>query len=196
MQISVLLIDNNTSRRSLLNRTLEEYGYHVAETLKDCQQMLILIDEIKPDIIILGVDSPDQNTLKTLSDVHREMPHPVVMFAENDTPHIIEQTVKAGVSAFIVDDIQPHRVPSIINIAIARFKEQQHIIKELNETKTKLADRKILEKAKGILMSEKGYSEEEAYQCLRKTAMDKGKSIIQVAANIVEVFALLKQALP
>lgn len=193
MKVTVLLIDKNSSRISLLNRALLEFGYEVVEKLADTNELLSRIDKIKPDIVVIGIDSPDKITLQNLASLHREKPHPVVVFAEQQTPKIIEQAVKAGVSAFIVDDIQPHRITSIISVAIARFKEQQIIRNELEQTKKKLADRKVVDKAKGILMAEKGYNEDQAYQCLRKMAMNKGLSLALVAENIIDVYSLMKK---
>lgn len=189
-----MLIDGNSSRASLLNRALKEFGYEIAEKLADTNNVLEKVGELEPDIVIIGVDLPDKETLDNLARLYREKPKPVVVFAETGAPKIIEQAVKAGVSAFIVDDIQPHRLTSIINVAIARFEQQQNIRAELEKTKKKLADRKILDKAKGILMTEKGYSEDEAYQCLRKMAMDKGQPLAIVAENVIDVFGMMKKS--
>lgn len=196
MYEKVLLIDANSSRASILKRALKEYEYELVQKLNNTNGLLDQVDQFKPDVIVLGVDSPDKNTLQQLAKLNKERPHPVVVFAEKQTPKIIEQVVKAGISAFIVDDIQAHRMTSIINIAIARFKEHQHVRDELEKTKTKLTERKALEKAKGLLMAEKGYSEDEAYQFLRKMSMDKGISLGLVSENIIEVLGLFKKTLP
>ena len=196
MHTKVLLIDGNSSRASMLNRALNEFGYEIAEKRLSTKNLLEKVDELQPDIVIIGVDFPEQETLDSLAMLYRENPRPVVVFAETEAPKIIAQAVKAGVSAFIVDDIQAHRLTSIINVAIARFEEQQNIRKELELTRKKLAGRKILDKAKGILMKEKGYSEDEAYQCLRKMAMDKGQSLEVVAESVIDVFGMMKKSLP
>ena len=155
--------------------------------------MLEKAESHEPDILVVGMDLPDEDTLKHLVALRERYPLPVIVFSEKDTPQMIQKVVSAGVSAFIVDDIQVQRLPSIINIAIARFKEQQGLIKELHQTKTKLAERKVLEKAKGLLMKQKGISEDEAYTSLRKLAMDKGQSIVTVAQSIIDVLSLFEE---
>ena len=189
--VSVLVIDSNPSRASLLNRTLTEYGYQVVERLTDALNLVEQVQHYSPDLLVLGMDLPDQATLQNLSELYQQAPRPVVVFAEKDAPKMVKSAVKAGVSAYIVDDIQPHRFRTIIEIAIARFKEYQAIKTELEQTKLKLSDRKLLERAKGLLMEKKGISEPEAYQQLRKTAMDKGITITVVSQNIIDVMALL-----
>ena len=186
-----LLIDPLDSRAALLRRALRENAYPIIETVTDACLMLEKAEEHQPDILVVGMDLPDEDTLQQLVELRERMPLPVIVFSEKDAPPLVQKVVKAGVSAFIVDDIQPQRLPSIINIAVARFHEQQRLIKELNTTKTKLAERKTLEKAKGLLMKQKGLSEDEAYTSLRKLAMDKGQPIVKVAESIIDVFSLL-----
>ncbi|MBV1888890.1 MAG: ANTAR domain-containing protein [Proteobacteria bacterium] len=190
---SVLLIDADSSRASLLKRTLCEYGYQVIGKLQNAQNLVQRVQEYSPDLLVLGVDRPDSVTLQNLSELHQQAPRPVVVFAEKDAPTMVHRAVKAGVSAYIVDDIQPHRFRLIIEIAIARFAEYQAIKNELQQTKTQLADQKLLERAKGLLMQKKAVSEPEAYQQLRKMAMDKGLTITVVAQNLVDVFEMLEQ---
>jgi response regulator NasT len=186
-----LLIDPLDSRAALLRRALRENAYPIIETVTDACLMLEKAEEHQPDILVVGMDLPDEDTLQQLVELRERMPLPVIVFSEKDAPPLVQKVVKAGVSAFIVDDIQPQRLPSIINIAVARFHEQQGLIKELNTAKTKLAERKTLEKAKGLLMKQKGLSEDEAYTSLRKLAMDKGQPIVKVAESIIDVFSLL-----
>ncbi len=186
-----LLVDPLDSRAALLRRALRENAYPIIETVTEACLMLAKAEEHQPDILVVGMDLPDEDTLQQLVELRERMPLPVIVFAEKDAPPLVKKVVKAGVSAFIVDDIQAQRLPSIINIAVARFHEQQGLIKELNSTKTKLAERKTLEKAKGLLMKQKALSEDEAYTSLRKLAMDKGQPIVKVAESIIDVFSLL-----
>jgi len=187
----VLLVDPHQAYGSLLRRALQDSGYEVLEVLVDMTRLVQRAQYHDPDVLVLGIDIPDAASINYLVALKQEHPLPVVMFAEKETPQIIEQVVRAGVSAFVVDDVQPQRFASIINIAVARFKEQQGLIHELEQTKTKLAERKVLEKAKGLLMQQKGYSEDEAYASLRKMAMDKGQPIAQVAQSLIDVMKML-----
>lgn len=186
----VLLVDAQPARSSLLKRALLENGYELVERSYDVSQMFALVTQTRPDIVVLGIDVPDAVTIRQMVALKEQAPLPVIIFSEKGTPQIIQQVVQAGVSAFIVDDIQPQRFPSIINIAVARFFAQQGLIRELEQTRSKLAERKILDRAKGLLMKQKGISEDEAYRSLRKLAMDKGLPIVTVAENIVDVMAL------
>jgi len=187
-----LLVDPHDSRASLLKRALLENAYQIVEQVSDVTKIVEKIEYHQPDILVVGMDLPDEETLQQLVELRQRHPLPVIVFAEKDTPQMIQKVVSAGVSAFIVDDIQVQRLPSIINIAIVRFNEQQGLLKELLVTKTKLAERKILERAKGLLMAQKGMSEDEAYTSLRKMAMDKGQSIVAVAESIIDVLSLFE----
>ena len=190
-QLSCILLDDNHVRRSLLLRSISEIGFDVVVTLKIHDELLISVENHPCDFLIIGVDLPSQELLCSLKYIHANNPKPVVMFAEKDTPIIIQKTIDAGVNAYIVDDLQPKRLVSIINIALARFEQHQHLVQELNETKNKLEQRKILDKAKGILMQQKSITEQEAYALIRKMAMDKGEKLEKVAQNVIDIFTML-----
>ena len=122
---------------------------------------------------------------------HHYKPLPVVLFTEDDNRSIIQQAVRAGVSAYIVDGLDQHRLGSILDVAVARFQETGRLHQELAETRASLADRKNVERAKGILMKQRGIDEPAAYHALRKMAMDKNLRIGQAAENVIAVAALL-----
>jgi len=192
-RVPVLLVDANQSRASLLKRALIEYGYDIVAKLDDVSNLTHQSRQYSFDAIVIGIDAPDTNALSAIAALNVENPHPIVMFAEKDTPYIIKTAVKAGVNAYIVDDIQPQRLKTIITVAILRFKEHQALVQELEQTKTKLEQRKVLERAKGLLMNKQGISEEEAYASIRKVAMDKGKTLAVTAENIIDVFSLIER---
>lgn len=189
-QNSVLLIDANPSRKSILKRALRDNEFHLIKHISSTENLLSICSHNCPDIIVVGIDLPDADTLNDLSKLNTVHPHPVVMFAEKDTPQIINKAIKCGVNAYIVDDIQPQRIRSIITVAIARFQEHQKILDELKQTKDKLAQRKILEKAKGMLMTYKNMDEETAFSTIRKMAMNKGITLAQTAEAIIEVLSI------
>ena len=190
-QINALVVDKDRSRSSLLNRSLKEYGHYVVARVPDGKAMLLAIEEFQVDVIVIGIELPDEDTLDDVATMSTINPHPVVMFAEKNAPQIVQKVIQSGVSTFIIDDIQPQRMTSIVQVAMARFNEMQQLRSELEDTKTKLADRKVIDKAKGLIMSEKGIDEEEAYKSLRKMAMDKGQNMAAVAQNIIDVFSLM-----
>jgi response regulator NasT len=123
--------------------------------------------------------------------LHRDNPRPVVMFAEEGDSGTIERAVRAGVSAYVVDGLNPSRVKPIVDVAIARFREFQALRQELQETRSQLADRKQIDRAKGLLMKHRGLDEQEAYAAMRKMAMDRGQKMGEVANNIIAVLELL-----
>lgn len=188
---SVLLFDADKFRRTLLARELDALGYPLVGELTTADYLLREIESCAPEIIVMGIDLPDEDILQKIASLQLVQPHPVIMFAEQDTPQIIQKAIKAGVNAFVVDDIQPERINSIINVAIARFKQDQGLRQELEKTKTQLEERKLIDKAKGMLMKQRGLDEDAAYQLLRKKAMDKSISMAAVAENVIDVMSLM-----
>ncbi|WP_440874921.1 ANTAR domain-containing response regulator [Thalassotalea sp. PLHSN55] len=190
-QAKIILIDAISHRRSILRRALNDFGYQIVAELHNCQNLSAQVEAVTPDIIVIGTDIPDEQTLEQLVKLHAISPYPIIMFAEKHTPETIESSVSAGVSAYIVDDIQPQRLKSIIEVAYARFQNYQALRQELVETKTELENRKILEKAKGILMEQKNLNEQQAFKALRKMAMDKGQTMAAISKSVIDVWELL-----
>ncbi|MDN4501648.1 ANTAR domain-containing protein [Alteromonadaceae bacterium BrNp21-10] len=188
---TVLMMDAEPSRSSALKRALLENGYQIVNHLACATQLLEQVALLTPDVVVISTDTADDETLARLQQLSIENPHPIVMFAERDAPNVVRNTIKAGVSAYIVDDLQPQRLTSIISIAYARFNEYQALRKELEQTKTQLENRKLLDRAKGILMQHKGLSESDAYNTLRKSAMNKGQTMANVAEKIIDAYELL-----
>ncbi|MFN2310213.1 MAG: ANTAR domain-containing response regulator, partial [Gammaproteobacteria bacterium] len=145
----------------------------------------------QPDVIIIDLDSPDRDTLEQMRTISRVQPRPIVMFAEDDDSGTINQAIKAGVSAYVVDGLSSHRVRPVMEVAIARFREYQALREELARTKNSLEERKLIEQAKGLLMQHRQMNEAEAYQALRKLAMDQGKRLPEVARNVIAIMELL-----
>ena len=189
--LKVLVIDEFDADR-LIEKSLSQHGYEVA-TLK--LQALNLVDVVKtlmPDVVVLNLYTPDQTVLSMMRDINQHYSVPVVMFAEDQQTETINQVIKAGVSAYIVDGLEPKRLKAILDIAIARFKEQQELKDELKKTKTQLEDRKLIDRAKAILIQSQGYTEDQAYHALRKLAMDRTVSIGEMAKNVISMAELFK----
>ncbi len=191
MNLRVLLIDHERGRAAILEHALIDSGYEVVARVAMHDDLLHKVEEVEPDIVIVDMKSPDRNILETIRSFNYVQPRPIVIFAEKSDQVTIAEAVKAGVSAYVVDGFAPNRLNPIIEAAIARFHEFQSLRSELEDTKNKLQDRKQIDKAKGILMKQKGVSEEEAYQALRKMAMDKNLKIIDVSRNVISVAELL-----
>ncbi|HEY8160241.1 MAG TPA: ANTAR domain-containing protein [Methylobacter sp.] len=188
--LNILLIEDETNAQ-LLEEILVTQGYSVTRIVTSGPNMPPLAKSSKADLVVFNIDSP----IKYFSYIHslsRNQPLPIIIFAADDTPDTIEQTVKAGVSAYVVNGLEIHRLNSIINIAVARFKEQQRLTNELEKTKSRLEDRKLIDRAKGILIKTRGFTEDDAYHTLRKLAMDRNITIGEMAKNIIAMAELLK----
>jgi response regulator NasT len=188
---SVLLVDDQPARAALLEQALLDNHFNVIAKMATAEGLMHVIEQQNPDIIVIDVDSPDRDTLEHISHLSQASEHPIVMFAEQDIPRTLQRTIGAGVSVYITQGLQPQLVTSIVEVTIARFREFQALRNELEKTKNALADRKYLEKAKGLLMQQKQCSEEEAYSAMRKMAMDKGQRIVCIAKNIIEIVDML-----
>ncbi len=187
----VLLVDQDNARAEYIEKILIEHNYNVSLRLPSVSTLISSVSLHDPDLVILSVSTLTHDVLDSMAALKHAAPKPVVIFAEQDSPQVIDQVVKAGVSAYVVDTIQPKRIPPIINLAIARFKEFQGLRDELEETKHKLSTQKLLQRAKGLLMEKEGLTEDEAHHCLRKMAMDKGVTLAEVAQNTLDVFSML-----
>ncbi len=170
-------------------------------TVKDLSEngMLIYSEVNLPiksrfEVLILVTDSPSEQVLKDLAEVNQLLPLPIIIFSENESPNVIQQAIKSGVSAYVVNEMFPQRLQSIISVANERFKAVQSLRNELKQAKTQLESRKYIDRAKGLIMEQKSISENEAYSTLRKMAMDQGCSLATVSKNIIDVCQLLSPA--
>jgi len=173
-----------------LERTVEA-GHQVAAVLASSLDLAGRVEELKPDVILIETDSPSRDTLEHLSAMNRDMPRPVIIFANDDDSGLIREAMKAGVSSYVVDGLDPARIKPIVEVARARFEETLALRRELAETTQKLSDRKIIERAKGLLMKTRKMEEEEAYHALRRLAMDRGQSISRVSRDVIEMAKVL-----
>ncbi len=189
--LKVMLVDDQPARAALLEQALRDNQFSVIARLSSAAGLAEQVEKLQPDIIIIDIESPDRDTLENMAILHRDNPRPVVMFAEEGDSGTIERAVRAGVSAYVVDGLNPSRVKPIVDVAIARFREFQALRQELQETRSQLADRKQIDRAKGLLMKQRGLDEQQAYNAMRKMAMDRGQRLAEVASNIIAVFDLL-----
>ncbi len=190
--LSVLIVDDSPERAEILRTALEQAGYQVAAALESPLALLKAVDSVKPDIIIIDTESPSRDVLEHVVIVSRDQPRPIVMFSSDDAPESIRDAVRAGVSAYIVDGLSGARVKSIVDVAVARFEEYQRVLGELAEANLKLSERKLVDRAKGILMKNRGLNEEEAYHALRKLAMSSKKRMGDVAQSVIDTADLFR----
>lgn len=189
--LRVLLVDETFERAALLKHALQDAGYSIAAHVSSSADLSGLVNELKPDVIILDTESPDRDTLEHLCVISRDQPRPIVMFTHDDDSEKIRAAIRSGVSAYVVDGLKSERLRPIMDVAIARFNEYQSMRRELEKAEAQLVERKDVDRAKGILMKQRGWSEDEAYQALRKMAMDKGIKLSEVARQLVAVAELL-----
>jgi len=188
--LNVLLIENDLDN-TLLENSLKDYGFKFLKS-KYSPTFLALTKEITPDIIIFNLDTPSKKLLTDLQTLNQQSPIPVIMFAGDSNIDTINQAIKAEVSAFIVDSVEHNRINSIINVAIARFKHQQSLNNALEEARSKLEDRKQIDRAKAILIKTQNFTEDDAYHTLRKLAMDRNITLGEMAKNVIAMSELFK----
>ncbi len=182
-----MLLDNDPVRSSMVEQYLVDSGCKVTHGLNKGGDLLAEIEHHQPDVIVVDTDSPDRDTLENVHMVTRDQPRPIVLFTSKSDQHSMDKAIKAGVSAYIVDGLSESRIKPIIDVAIARFQEYQSLKQELHETKSKLADRKDIDIAKGLLHKHHNMTEEQAYKALRKIAMDRKITIGEAARSLISI---------
>ena len=189
--LRIVLVDDTPERSFYLRLMLERVGYNVIAEIGDPRQLHDEVLRLSPDMIIVDTNSPSRDTLENICMITQSCPRPVVMFAQDAARESIREAVRVGVNAYVVDGLTPERITPIVETAVAHFELFQNIRDELHETRTRLSERKLIERAKGILMEEKKVSEDEAYRLLRKLAMDKSASVATIAEQVISVAKLL-----
>ena len=187
----VLIVDESPERTEVLRDGLERAGHEVAAALASPIELLRAVDQLRPDIIIIDTDSPSRDVLEHVVMINRDAPRPIVMFSSDAAPDSIRDAVRAGVSAYVVDGLDAARVKAIVEVAVARFGEHQRLRSELAEANLKLEERKLVERAKGLLMKARKLGEDEAYGALRKMAMERSVSIAEISRRVLEISDLL-----
>jgi response regulator NasT len=178
-------------RARVLRIGLLEAGYDIIASLPPDMYLPERIAQLQPDMIIVDAESDARDVLEHIVIATRDERRPIVMFTESDDTESMEAAVAAGVSAYIVAGLQSDRIKPVLNVALARFKREQKLLEELSDTKSKLAERKVIERAKGLLMERQRFTEEQAYQKLRSMAMSKNLKLSEVAQRILDVEDLL-----
>lgn len=190
--LRVLLIDDGAHRVGVIRDELSRQGHLVVGVVDSGLLIHDCVLRLQPDVVIVDSESPSRDTLEHLATVSASCPRPVVVFSEDDDQTAMQQALRAGVSAYVIAGLQPQRLMPVLQVAIARFEQDRALREQLDEAQTQLSERKLIERAKGILMDEVGLSEEQAYKQLRKLAMDRGQRLSQVAERIVEARDLLR----
>ncbi len=189
--LRILIIDESRARAGELCAALAMAGHQVAAVLPSALDLTAQIEAIRPDVILIETESPSRDTLENLAVMEREMPRPVIILTQEGDEAVMRAAFKAGVSAYVVDNLDLARLKPIVDVAVARFEEHQNLKQELATATKKLSERKVVEKAKGILMKTRGLDEDQAYAALRKLAMERAQPIGKVAGDLIEMAKLL-----
>ena len=187
----VLIVDESEERAALLREALTSSGHEVTASLSSPLELLRAVETLLPDVIVIDTESPTRDVLEHVVMVSQSSPRPIVMFATDSGGEMIREAVRAGVSAYVVDGLDGGRVNSIVEVACARFEEFQRLKLELADANLKLAERRLVERAKGLLMQARSISEDEAYHALRKLAMAKKLRLGDVAQQLIDSAGLL-----
>ena len=178
-------------RSRLLRISLLENGYNIIAVLPTDTFLGERIAQLQPDMIVVDAESAARDALEHVVMATRDARRPIVMFTNDDDTTHVKDAVAAGVSAYIVAGLAPERIRPILDVAMARFQHEQALRRELADARSELAERKLIDRAKGLLMQRQGLSEQAAYEKLRKTAMDRGLKLADVAQRILDVADLL-----
>lgn len=190
--LRILVVDQNVLRASVLEEGLREAGCTDVIVVRDMQNLLRRIVDAAPDVIFIDLENPNRDVLEQMFQVSRCVQRPVAMFVDSSDASAIEAAIEAGVSAYVVDGLRKERVKPILDLCISRFRAFNKLRDELDRTRQALEERKLVDRAKGILMQSKGMSEEAAYTLLRKTAMDMNQRLGDVAQSVITAAKLLR----
>jgi response regulator NasT len=188
----IAIVDESSIRAAILEEGLREAGFTDVVRIHEMQSLLSRIYALDPDVIVIDLENPSRDVLEQMFQVSRAVRRPIAMFVDQSDAASIQASVDAGVSAYIVDGLKKERLKPILDLCISRFNAFSKLQDELDRAKSALEDRKVIERAKGILMRLKGLTEDEAYVLLRSTAMREKKKIGEIAQSILTASELLK----
>jgi two-component system, response regulator / RNA-binding antiterminator len=188
----IVIVDESPIRAAILEEGLREAGYTEVVHISEMQSLLARIYALDPDIIVIDLENPSRDSLEQMFQVSRAVRRPIAMFVDQSDAASIQASVDAGVSAYIVDGLKKERMKPILDLCVSRFNAFAKLQDELDRTKNALEERKVIDRAKGILMKLKGLTEEEAYVLMRSTAMREKKKIGEIAQSILTASELLK----
>lgn len=189
--LNVLVIDENRIRAAIIEEGLRDAGYDQVTVIDVMHGLARRIADLNPDVIVIDLENPNRDMLESMFQLSRAVKRPIAMFVDRSDEASIEAAVEAGVSAYIVDGLKQERVRPILKMAISRFNAFSRLNRELEETRGELENRKVIDRAKGLLMRSRGLSEDEAYALLRRTAMNQNRKIVEIAQSLVTAASLL-----
>jgi response regulator NasT len=190
--LKIVIVDESPIRAAILEDGLRMAGFTDVVRIDEMGNLLKRIYALDPDVILIDLENPSRDVLEQMFQVSRIVKRPIAMFVDQSDTASIQASVDAGVSAYIVGNLQKERIKSILDLCISRFNAFARLQDELERTKSALEDRKVIDRAKGILMKAKNLSEEDAYALMRKTAMNEKKKIAEIAQSIITAAEMFK----
>lgn len=190
--LSVVLIDDNPTRAEIVESGLRDAGYVLLARLDGTYDLTTRVSLLQPDVIVISIDSPGRDAIEDLRRTTEQQPRPIALFADRSDPATIAAGMEAGVSAYVVKGLTQDRVQPVVDVAVAHFNRYHSMREELERARLSLVERKTVDRAKGLLMEQKGIGEEAAYKLLRKLAMDQNKRIGEVAQDLLTYAKALK----
>ena len=190
--LKIVIVDKNPIRAAILEDGLREAGHVHVMRIDETSHLLSRIYSLDPDVILIDLEDPSRDVLEQMFQMSRVVKRPIAMFVDQSDAASIEAAVDAGVSAYIVGGLHKERIKNILDLCISRFNAFARLQDELDRTRTALDERKVIDRAKGILMNAKNLTEDQAYALLRKTAMNENKKIAEVAQSVVTAAEMLK----
>lgn len=190
--LKIAIVDENAARASILEDGLREAGFTQITRIEETRSLLARICVIDPDVILIDLESPSRDVLEQMFQMSRVVKRPIAMFVDQSDSASIQAAVDAGVSAYVVDGLKKERVKHILDMCISRFNAFSRLQRELEKAKNAIEDRKVIDRAKGIMMAAKSLTEDEAYALMRRTAMNEKKKIIEIAQAVITATDMLK----
>ncbi|MBB4123555.1 MULTISPECIES: ANTAR domain-containing response regulator [Martelella] len=191
--LAILVIDENAIRAAIIRDGLLKAGHHNVTVVEELVGVARTIERLSPDVIVIDIENPNRDMLESLFVLSRTVKKPIAMFVDRSDAETIHAAVEAGVSAYVVDGLKQERVKPILDMAISRFNAFSRMAQELEAAKSQLENRKVVDRAKALLMKSRGMDEEKAYALLRRTAMDQNRKIVDVAQSLIMTFEMLER---
>ncbi|MGK2912578.1 MAG: ANTAR domain-containing response regulator [Sphingobium sp.] len=189
--MKIAVVDESPARAAVIEEGLREAGYSDIHVLLERKALVARLHELAPDVVLINLENPGRDVLEESFALSRALARPIAMFVDQSDERSIAEAVDAGISAYVVDGMRKERIKPILELSVRRFNAFTRLQGELNEAKSALAERKVVDRAKALLMKKRGIDEPAAYALLRKQAMDSGRRIGEIADALVTALTLL-----
>lgn len=189
--LSIIVVEADRDRAIQIVDSLKDAGFERIQVIGDASGLAAKINAFEPDLVLIDMAHPSRDMLEEMALASGPLDRPVAMFVDRSDDALTTAAIEAGVSAYVIDGMRPDRVKPVLDAAIARFQLFKRMRTELAETKRALEERKVIDRAKGMIMKARKVDEDEAYALLRKAAMDQGKRLADVAEALVSSVGLL-----